>query len=188
VKPLLILLSFLLTAGMIAETRYVSDSLTIFLRTGPTHQFRIVGTLNAGQAVDIITDDSENKASQIRLASGREVWVDTEQLMLEKPSQLLFEEVTSDLQALKDKTTQQISDLQQELIQARDLASKSQVLQQQLTQLEYEKELLEQKNQSLSESSRYDLLTAGGVVALAGLILGLLLPRFVRRRRNDVWR
>jgi len=31
-------------------------------------------------------------------------------------------------------------------------------------------------------------MTAGGIVALAGLILGLLLPKFLRRKRNDVWR
>ena len=191
-KSLLIAFSFLIstviTTGIAAEIQYVSDSLTIFYRTGPTHQFRIVGTLAAGQGVDVITVDEENKATQIRLASGREVWVDTEQLMIDKPSSLLLQEQTNELQELTNNSNEQISNLQQELIQARDLASRSQVLQQQVTQLEYDIELLEQKNQTLSERSRYDLLTAGGVVALAGLLLGLVLPRFIRRRRNDVWR
>jgi len=173
---------------MIAETAYVSDSLTIFVRSGPTHAFRIVGTLTAGESIEIITEDEENKASQVRLASGREVWVDTEHLISNKPANLLLLEANTTLQQLKSGSTQQISDLQQELIQARNLASKSQVLQQQVSQLEYDKELLEQKNQTLSERSRYDLLTAGGVVALVGVILGLIIPTFVRRKRKDVWR
>lgn len=187
-KSLLILLSFIITTGIIAETRYVSDSLTIFIRTGPTHQYRIVGTLTAGTPVEVIGEDGENKATQVQLESGREVWVDTEQLMSDKPSDLLLKERTLELQRLKTNSDKKISELQQELIQARDLAARSRDLQQQVTQLEYDKELLDQKNQTLSDRSRYDLVTAGGIVALAGLILGLLLPKFIRRKRNDVWR
>jgi len=188
VKLFLILLSVLLSTGIMAETRYVSDSLTIFIRTGPTHQFRIVGTLSAGDAVEIIADDAENKATHIRLSSGREVWVDTEQLISNKPTNLLLSETRTELQQLQDSSAKQITDLKQDLKQAKDLASRSQALQAQVTQLEYDKELLDQKNQTLSDRSRYDLLTAGGIVALAGLILGLILPRFIRRKRNDVWR
>ncbi|MCP3673100.1 MAG: TIGR04211 family SH3 domain-containing protein [Gammaproteobacteria bacterium] len=187
-KSLLIAFSLFITTGITAKIQYVSDSLTIYYRTGPTHQFRIVGTLAAGQGVDVITADEKNKATQIRLASGRKVWVDTKQLMADKPSSLLLQEQAIVLQELTNNSNEQISDLQQELIQARDLASRSQALQQQVTQLEYDKELLEQKNKIISERSRYDLLTAGGVVAFVGLLLGLVLPRFIRRRRNDVWR
>jgi len=188
VKSLLIFLSLFLTAGIFAETRYVSDELTIFIRTGPTHQFRIVGTLTAGDAVEILADDADNKATQVRLDTGREVWVDTEQLMAEKPNNVLLREKTAAFQKLTNSSKKKISELQQELIQARDLAARSSDLQQQVTQLEYDKEILEQKNQTLSDRSRYDLMTAGGIVALAGLILGLLLPKFLRRKRNDVWR
>ena len=187
-KLLIFILSLFISAELAAETRYVSDSLTVFLRSGPTHQFRIVGSLKVGEAIDIISDDVENKSSHVRLSTGREVWVDTEQLMTEKPNSLLYTEASIELKNVKVDSIQQISELQQDLIQARKMAAQSQLLQQQVTQLEYDKELLEQKNQSLSERSRYDLLTAGGVVALAGLILGLILPRFIRRKRNDVWR
>ncbi|MCP4414382.1 MAG: TIGR04211 family SH3 domain-containing protein [Gammaproteobacteria bacterium] len=187
-KSLLILLLFFLTASVIAETRYVSDKLTIFIRTGPTHQFRIVGTLIAGDAVEIIADDIDKKATKVRLESGREVWVDTEQLIVDKPNNVLLKEKTIALQKLTNSSKKKISDLQQELIQAREMAAHSSDLQQQVTQLENEKEFLEQKNQTLSDRSRYDLVTAGGIVAFVGLILGLLLPKFIRRKRNDVWR
>jgi len=188
VKLLLTFLSLIITAGIFAETRYVSDSLTIFIRTGPSHQFRIVGTLIAGEAVEVLAEDAENKATQVRLETGREVWVDTEQLMTEKPNNILLREKTLEFQKLKNNSEKEISGLQQELTQARDLAARSTELQSQVTQLEYDKEILEQKNQTLSDRSRYDLVTAGGIVALAGLILGLLLPKFIRRKRNDVWR
>ncbi|PCJ50284.1 MAG: hypothetical protein COA74_03425 [Gammaproteobacteria bacterium] len=171
-----------------AETRYVSDSLTIFIRSGPTKQFRIVGTLKAGDAVEIIADDVINKATNIRLATGREVWVDTEQLMTGKPSNLLLREVSGELLQSNDSNNQTISDLKQQLRQSKELASLSQSLQEQVTQLEYDKELLEQKNQVLSDRSRTELMTTGGIVALVGLLLGLVLPHFIRRKRNDVWR
>ena len=183
-----VLLSILVPTQLNAETRYVSDSLTIFVRTGPTHQFRIVGTIKAGDAVEIIADDAVNKATHVRLSTGREVWVDTEQLMTGKPSSLLLSEVSSQLQQSSSTSNQQISDLQQQLQQAQELASISQSLQAQVTQLEYDKELLEQKNQTLSDRSRYDLMTAGGIVALVGVLLGLILPSLFRRKKNDVWR
>ena len=186
-KLRLILLSLIISSGINAETNYVSDSLTVFIRTGPSHQFRIVGTLSAGEEVEVISVDEVEKATQIRLPSGRDVWVDSKHLMSNKPSRLLLEEVSKELLDLKSSSNKHISDLQQELIQARDVAARSQVLQQQVTQLTYDKELLEQKNQSLSERSRYDLLTAGGVVAFAGLLLGLVLPRILRRKRTDGW-
>ena len=186
-KHRLIFLSLLITSSIAAETSYISDSLTVFMRTGPSHQFRIVGTLTAGEEVEVVNIDETEKATQIRLPSGREVWVDTKHLMSNKPSRLLLQEVSSELLALKGSSNKHISDLQQDLIQARDVAARSQELQQQVTQLTYDKELLEQKNQTLSERSRYDLLTAGGVVALAGLLLGLVLPRILRRRQNDGW-
>ncbi len=180
--------STVITTTVMAETRYVSDALPIFVRTGPTHQFRIVGTLTAGDAVTFIQQDTDNEAIQIRMSDGREVWVDSKELISVKPSSVLLAETRTNLANLQNDSNQKISDLQLELINVRDQAGLSQGLQQQVTQLEYDKELLEQKNQTLSERSRYDLLTAGGVVALVGLILGLLIPGFVKRKRNDVWR
>jgi SH3 domain protein len=185
---IVVLLSVFAPSQLSAETRYVSDSLTIFIRTGPTHEFRIVGTITAGDAVQIITDDAANKATHVRLSTGREVWVDTEQLMNGKPSSLLYSEVSSQLQQSSSSSNQQISDLQQQLQQAEELASVSRTLQAQVTQLEYDKELLDQKNQTLSDRSRYDLMTTGGVVALVGVLLGLILPSLFRRKKNDVWR
>ncbi len=187
-KLLLTFLYFIITVGIFAETRYVSDSLTVFIRTGPTHQFRIVGTLTAGDAVEILSEDSENKATHVRLESGREVWVDTAQLMTDKPNNLLLQEKTIALQRLKNNSEKKISELQQELSQSRALASRSSELQSQVTKLEFEIEGLQHKNQTLSDRSRYDLVTAGGIVAFVGLILGLILPKFIRRKRNDVWR
>jgi SH3 domain protein len=185
---IVVLLSVLVPTQLNAETRYVSDSLTIFIRTGPSHQFRIVGTIKAGDAVEFIADDAINKATHVRLSTGREVWVDTEQLMSGKPSSLLLSEVSSKLQQSSNVSNQKISDLRQDLKQANELASVSKALQEQVTQLEYDKELLDQKNQTLSDRSRYDLMTAGGIVALIGVLLGLVLPHFFRRKKNDVWR
>ncbi len=187
-KRILAIFLLFITTGMVAETRYVSDNLTIFLRTGPSHEYRIVGNLVSGEAVEIIVDDAANNASQVRLPSGREVWVDTEQLMTNKPASLLLQEVTTQLKKLENNSNQKISDLQQELVKAKELAAVSLDLQRQVEQLESDKELLEQKNDILSDRSRADLLTAGGVVALVGLLLGLLLPRLISRRRKDVWR
>ncbi len=38
------------------ETRYVSDELNTWVRSGPGDHYRLVGTVNAGEEVDLITN------------------------------------------------------------------------------------------------------------------------------------
>ena len=65
------LLSSLLTVSLPAQaeqtaasTRWVSDSLTSFVRSGPTDGYRIVGTLSSGQQVELL--GSQGDYSQVR--------------------------------------------------------------------------------------------------------------------------
>ena len=188
VRYLILSLLILVTQAIGAETRYISDGLEVFLRSGPTNQYRIVGTLSAGDKIELLGEDAENAASRIRLNSGREVWIDTKHLMSDKPKHVLLDEVRKELQQLQRSTDTELRTLRSDLMTARELAGASEKLQGKVLDLEYRIELLSQQNQVLSDSSRDRLLTAGGIVALFGLILGLVLPKILQRKRSDGWR
>jgi SH3 domain protein len=56
-----------------SDARWVSDSLSTYVRSGPTNGHRIVGTLKAGQKVTLI--GSQGEYSQVRGQSGDLVWI-----------------------------------------------------------------------------------------------------------------
>lgn len=85
------LLGGLLAAGAPAQAeeatgnaRWVSDSLTTFVRSGPTDGYRIVGTLTSGQKVELL--GTQGNYSQVRGENGSTVWIPSRDLQ-EVPGQ-----------------------------------------------------------------------------------------------------
>src|SRR5690606_36915079 len=73
------LLGSLWAAGASAgETRWVSDNLATYVRSGPTDGYRIVGTLSSGQKVELLR--TQGDYSQVRSESGDSVWIPTRDL------------------------------------------------------------------------------------------------------------
>jgi len=77
VKNVLILVScFLaLTGNAIAETRYVSDTLEITMRSGKGTNFGITRMLRSGTPVEVLATDKKSGYTQVRTKSGKEGWV-----------------------------------------------------------------------------------------------------------------
>lgn len=55
------------------ETRYVSDELNTWVRSGPGDNYRLVGTLNAGEEVTLLQRNDANDYAQVRNSEGRTV-------------------------------------------------------------------------------------------------------------------
>lgn len=53
-----------------AQTRYVTDSLEIMMRSGPTNKNKIVKILKSGERLDVIDADAGNGHSQVRTSKG----------------------------------------------------------------------------------------------------------------------
>jgi SH3 domain protein len=188
VKYRLFILFFLISGQIMAESRYISDGLEVFYRSGPTKNYRVLGTIQSGVQVEWLAEDTENAATQIKLPSGREVWIDTADLMAEKPVHVLLEETKAEFNRYKQAAEGQITTLRNDLFESRELAAASERLQKRIAELELANEGLELRNQTLSDRSRYDMLTAGGIVAMISMFIGLLLPKLFSRRRDDGWR
>ncbi|QIQ21777.1 TIGR04211 family SH3 domain-containing protein [Zophobihabitans entericus] len=196
----LLLVSSTLTAGtVLAAEKYVSDDLSTFLRRGPSVQYGLSGTLNAGEKVTVLEVSADGKFTQIRDARGRVAWIESSAL--------------SDLPSLKvriPELEQQIETLKQEIANTSDnhlnttadlrnavsvsettisnLTTENQDLKLQVIALEKE---IDSLNNHLDEKRQSLILTwflYGGLVAGGGLLLGLILPIIMpRRRKKDRW-
>lgn len=63
------------TAVHAEEKRYVSDELNTWVRSGPGDNYRLVGTINAGEEVSVLQTNDSTSYAQIRDSNGRTAWI-----------------------------------------------------------------------------------------------------------------
>ena len=186
----------LLSCSTFAQERYVSDKLFTYLHAGPSNQFRIIGSINAGEKVTLLASNSETGYSQISDAKGRKGWMETRLLTktvgmaerfpkLEKELAETKQQLATVHQEVNKEKTQllesirvrdeKIADLEQGYsdINQQFLASKNEVR-------ELRAKLDGQKEQRLLQYFMY-----GGGVAGGGLLFGLLLPYLLPSRKRN---
>ena len=64
-----------------AKTAYVSDELTVPLRTGPSNQYRIIKFLRSGTAMKVLETSEDGKYTNVEIGGDKSGWVLTENLM-----------------------------------------------------------------------------------------------------------
>ena len=79
----------LISVSVQAETKYITDSMEITLRTGPGVDHKIIAMVKAGQTVEVVLPEDE--WSMVSLPSGREGWVLTRFITATLPSRLKLE-------------------------------------------------------------------------------------------------
>ncbi len=132
ILPLLLLIGLAGIPSLVsAETRYVSDELTITLRRGEGTGFQVLRTLKSGTALNILQTNPNTGYSLVRTPAGTEGYVLTRFLM-DQPSarnQLQSAQTRADQLETENKTlSEQITALTQEkgeLEQARSNLDKS---------------------------------------------------------------
>ncbi|MDT8895352.1 TIGR04211 family SH3 domain-containing protein [Halomonas sp. I1] len=178
-------------------SRWVSDELTTYVRSGPTDGYRIVGSLTAGEPVEVL--GTEGDYTEVRSESGDEVWVPSDQLQDTPSARVQLPEMASRVEELSEELSG-INETWEGRINA--LSETLEVREQRIAELEGRNhELATEAEQSRStvrnlqarlETQEEDLLMRyfmyGGGVAGAGLLVGLIVPHLPRRRRKrDRW-
>ena len=177
--------------------RWVSDSLTTYVRSGPTDGYRIVGSLRSGQKVELL--QSSGDYSQVRGENGDRVWIRSSDLQ-EVPGQAerlpqleqQVAELTEQLRTIDDSWKTRVQGMQETLDSRKalieELEARRSALDEALTATQAElretqAKLGDENNQMLMRYMVY-----GGSIAGAGLLAGLILPALTRgRKRNSGW-
>lgn len=199
------LLGGLLAAALPAQaeeapgnSRWVNDSLTTYVRSGPTDGYRIVGTLTSGQKVELLK--TQDDYSQVRSDNGSTVWLPSRDLQ-DKPGQAerlpqleqKVAELTSQLAGIDDTWKTRVQGMQETLDARKKLIDELQAARTSLdSELSQARSDLRTVQAQLGDENKQVLMrymTYGGSIAGAGLLAGLILPTLlrVRRKRNDQW-
>ncbi|MEO2267175.1 TIGR04211 family SH3 domain-containing protein [Pseudoalteromonas pernae] len=178
------------TQAVSAEQRaaYISDELYIFMHSGAGKNYRILGSINAGTEITLVTGTETNGFYEIIDDKERQGWVEAQYINQDKSLKVKFEQLGEELAS----TQQTLRNAQSEIPELQslnsDLQAQNQQLQEQLATAIAERDAIQTKQQSLRSKEKRQLLTYGGAIAFIGLFLGIILTIFLsRRKRYDGW-
>jgi SH3 domain protein len=166
---------------------YVTDNLFIYMHAGPGNQYRILGSIDAGEAIQL-TENIDGDFTQIRDPKNRLGWIETKYISTKGGLRQTIEQLNETLTAKQeflDENNNQISQLEQALL---DSQSENKALQKNLAQVN--RELLQTQAKLSKEdiAVKKEWFINGAIVLGSGLLLGLILPKlFVRRRKVSSW-
>ncbi|MEQ1439198.1 TIGR04211 family SH3 domain-containing protein [Fontimonas sp. SYSU GA230001] len=197
---LCLMLLLLPAASWAQKQQYVNDEITVSLRDGPRNDATFLGLLKSGDAVTVLENLGEQSFAKVRTADGRVGWV-TARFLTDHPAAT---SLLADARSALDQARARIEELERELQAARssappapaaaapavavpalpddELKRQNAVLRTQIADLQRRLQLAE--STAAGDDDRRNLMLTGGLLALAGLLLGMLLQGLAGRRRR----
>ena len=201
-KKLLYIVLFvcLSISNAFAASRYIADNLFTYMHSGPSNEFRIIGSVNAGDKVELLNVDPSNKYSHIVDTKGRKGWVESRFITRQASMAERLPKMEEELANVKAKlaNAQKSSDEEQaDLVQSLETRNKRIAelelnyndMNQQLISSQTEIRELRAKLDTQKEDLLLKYFMYGGGVAGIGLLFGLILPHIIPRRKRapDGW-
>lgn len=168
-----------------SQPAFISDALFVYIHSGPSNQYRIIGTVNAGDNVQLLAEDEETGYVQIQFEGNRRGWL-PKQYVTDTPGMAVqLAELNEQLQ-LQSSKLRQLEQTNQQLNEA--LQEREQAYQKTREQLQVADRAYEQLQQQFDVehgSIWQNPKVLGAAILGIGLLFGLLLPLLIPRRRNN---
>ncbi|EGR2537917.1 TIGR04211 family SH3 domain-containing protein [Vibrio cholerae] len=194
-KLICMVLFSMLAAPTFAQDRYIADKLFTYMHSGPSNQYRILGSIDAGEKVKLIEVNKESGYSHIADERGRTGWLESRFITREVSNTLRLPALEKELEEVKKllANARQNADSEKaglaESLELRnqqiaDLERNYADISKQLTDSQSEIRELRAKLDTQKEDLLLKYFTYGGGVAGIGLLLGLVLPHIIPRRKR----
>ena len=177
---------------------YIAENLSTYMRKGAGNQFKVSGSIQAGEPVTVL--DKKDNFVLIRDSRNREGWVLASEISQTASPRELIPQLQQEVQTLTAKLKNMDSDWQRRTAEmqrrSQDAEKQSSNLFEENAQLKRELEIVKNKNRNLEIMQDAEKRTIaiqyfiyGGSVLVVGLLLGLIIPIILpkRRSRNGGW-
>ncbi len=181
------------------EKRYVSDELNTWVRSGPGDNYRLLGTLNAGEEVELLQTNNDSNYAQVRDNTGRTVWIPLKELNTQPSLRTRVPDLENQVKTLTEKLNnidntwnQRTAEMQQKVAGSDSAINELKAENQKLkNELIVAQKKVSAANLQLDDKQRTIIMQwfmYGGGVLGVGLFLGLVLPHMIpSRKRKDRW-
>ena len=156
-----------------AQQAWVKGEQKFNLRTGPGTNYRIVGTVNKDDRVQITA--RESGWTQVRNRDGDQGWLPSRYLQQSLPNAMRLERTASELETVRKEFEDVSSETEK-------LQQENQRLLEQESAQAAESRALTEENLDLKAGERWPYLITGATILLAGMLGGALLAKFAGRR------
>lgn len=170
------------------EVRYISDDLYTFIHSGPGRNYRIVGSINAGSTVTLVSIDQEAGYTEIIDDRQRQGWVDTRFVGSQESMRNRIPVMEQQLAFSAEQLAQSQQQIEQLQAQISGLNQEKASLDKQLENLRAEQQTTQQKLSNQKHEEQLDWLIRGGLLAAGCVFLGVMLTFIPKpKKRNDTW-
>ena len=183
-----------------AQTRYISDNLFTYMHSGPSNQYKIIGSVDAGDRVTLLSSNKNASFTQIVDTKGRKGWVESKFVSRQAGLGERLPKVQAELTSVKaqlanarkaanDEKAGLADSLTQRNQQMQDLEQSYSDVNNQLVSSQSEIRELRAKLDTQKEDLLLKYFMYGGSVAGIGLLFGLLLPHMIpsRKKKQNGW-
>lgn len=178
--------AFLISLSAQAAEFHIADDVQLFMNSGPSYEYRISGRVRSGETVTVLEQSGDY--TKIQLEDGKTGWVPG-RYIAEGASQLgelpvLRRSLTETAETLTSQTTE----IEMLMTRLSSLQTENDQYTQEMVQRDTQIRDLQFEIQNMDQSNLMRWLTHGGLIALGGVILGLIIPNLPKRRKSrDEW-
>jgi SH3 domain protein len=178
----------LVSNGLMAQepTHFITDDVYVYIHGGPGNQYRILGSIEAGQTITSL-NETQDEYTKIIDHKGREGWIKADLITTKKSIRSQLPDLEEGIAKAKDEqktATDELVAAQSALDEANQQISQ---LKQLLINTEKQRDTIKQKVASVEDEQQFVMWQQGGMIAAIGALIGIFLvylPRPQRRNKN----
>jgi SH3 domain protein len=173
-----------LSTSAFAANYYVSDELFTYTHSGPGTKYKIIGIVNAGEKIKIVSTSENSEYTQIIDSKGRNVWMNSKYISNQPGLKKQLEELKVSYSKMDKNQITLEKELATNINQVQELKKLNSSLSKELKEVQEKNEKLNERLDKEQNELLMRWFTYGGIVAGAGLIFGLLLPYLIPSRKQ----
>lgn len=167
-----------------ATQGYISDNVFVYIHTGPSPKFRILGSVVSGAKIEIVEQSEDGQYTKIIDDKGRTGWIKSEFSSAEIGIKERFVQLQQTVDNLKNKN-------EQLTVRSSEFNQNNGQLQQRITSLTNElnlakREKTEMEAKLIGEDAEIQMkwLLNGGILVFVSILFGILLTFVPGKKKN----
>jgi SH3 domain protein len=184
----------LLVAGLLLAANlsygapgHIADDVYVFVHGGPSNQYRITGRVRSGTPIEILGHSPDKSFVRIRY-NGKTGWADANNVASGDSVSARMPKLEKQLSESETLISNQSSEIETLRSELSGYKSENQTYTDQLDSLKAEIKQLNNTIDNMDQTNLMRWFTYGGMVALGGVLLGLIIPYLPKKKkRRDDW-